>query len=120
MQRYPCLIAGVFLAAVGPTAQAQAPPSPPVPDAVRAVRVVGTKELSESDVVAAARVRIGEPSASAPADLAHDVERHYRDEGYSFATATAAFDEPSGTLTLTVDEGVIDRVEFVGVGRSLA
>jgi hypothetical protein len=114
------LIAGVFLAAVGSVAHAQAPPPTQAQDAVRDVRVIGAKELPASEVVSAARVRIGEPLAARPDDLAHAVEQHYRDGGYSFATAQAAFDEPSGTLTLTIDEGVIDRVEFVGIGRSLA
>ena len=65
-------------------------------------------------------VAIGEPLAGSPERVAEAVERHYHDAGYTFARVTAAFDAPTGTLTLTIDEGVIDGVEFDGVDDRIA
>jgi len=65
-------------------------------------------------------VAIGEPLAGSPERVAEKVERHYHDAGYTFARVSAAFEAPTGTLTLTIDEGVIDGVEFEGVDDRIA
>jgi len=118
------LIAAALLGTLASAAHAQdqSPPVTPgvVQSVVREVRVTGVKELSEADVVAVTRVRLGQPLPDSAGILGQAVEKRYRDEGYSFATVKAAFEESSGTFTLAIDEGVIDRVEFAGVDRSLA
>ncbi|HZR26370.1 MAG TPA: POTRA domain-containing protein [Vicinamibacterales bacterium] len=91
----------------------------PAPETVRSLRVVGAKELSEADVARASRVVVGEALSSTLEQLRDRIERHYRDEGYTFARATPTFDDGSGTLTITVDEGVIDAVEFEGLDDKL-
>ena len=48
------------------------------------------------------------------------VRRKYRDEGYSFASAQVSFDPASGVVTIDVNEGTIDGVEFQGVDEKLA
>jgi hypothetical protein len=84
------------------------------------VRIIGAKDHPEADSRAAMKVAIGEPLAGSAERVAEIVERHYHDAGYTFARVTGAFDAPSGTLTLTIDEGVIDGVEFKGVDDRIA
>jgi outer membrane protein assembly factor BamA len=112
---------------VAPAAiHAQDPPSTvvqPVP-IVREIRISGAKELSDDVVRRAAGVAVGEPLAepqSGAADrITESVQRKYRDEGYSFANAHVSFDPSSGVLTIDVNEGTIDGVEFQGVDEKLA
>jgi len=86
---------------------------------VRSMRIVGAKELAEADVARASRVAVGEALPVSLEQLRDRIERHYRDEGYTFARATPTFDEATGTLTIQMDEGVIDAVEFEGLDAKL-
>lgn len=89
---------------------------------VRDVRVTGAHELAPGVVVAAAQVRVGEPlpvPLDQLDDLAARIVSHYKEEGYSFAIVKPAFDQSGGVLSLTIDEGVIDSVEFTGVDDRL-
>ncbi|HEV3140824.1 MAG TPA: BamA/TamA family outer membrane protein, partial [Vicinamibacterales bacterium] len=63
---------------------------------------------------------VGQPLPADSDRIAQDIEKRYTDDGYTFAHVTAAFDEASGLLSLTIDEGVIDAVEFEGVGQRVA
>ena len=116
------LAVAVFLAfALAPRVNAQETPQPAAPlPVVKGVSVTGASQLSERDTLAALRVRVGEPLPEAPDQLAQAVERHYTREGYTFARATAAFDDSTGLLTISIDEGVIGAVEFQGVSDSVA
>src|SRR5205814_9983781 len=40
--------------------------------------------------------------------------------GYTFARVTASFDPAAGALSVSIDEGAIDGVEFSGVDEKLA
>jgi hypothetical protein len=62
---------------------------------------------------------VGQPLADTPEHLAQKAERQYHDEGYTFARVRAELDAVSGVLALTVDEGVIDGVEFQGIDEKL-
>ncbi len=100
---------------------AQEPPQELAPT-VRDIRLTGVHELSSDAIAEAARVTIGRPLPVPPDrvdDLAARIVRHYRDEGYTFAEAKAAFDPASGVLSFEVDEGVIGAVEFTGVDDRL-
>jgi surface antigen-like variable number repeat protein/surface antigen Omp85-like protein len=113
----PVLIAACAIASAVPLAAQTPASSQPT---VRSIRVVGAKELSDSAVARSSRVTVGEPLA-VELDIIRDrVEREYRDEGYTFARVTPAFDDRTGTLTLQVDEGVIDAVEFEGIDPKIA
>lgn len=112
---------------VAPAAiHAQDPPPPAVQPApvVRDIRVTGAKELSDDAVRRATGIRLGEPSAETASvsveRVADAVERKYREEGFSFARAQASFDPASGVMTIDVNEGIIDGVEFQGVDEKLA
>src|SRR5215203_2316545 len=124
------LLLGVALCCVappvraeGPLVQATQPPTQP-PALLKTVSIDGAQELGRDSILEAGRLRIDEPLPELPDDIAARIERQYRHEGFTFAEVTAAFDEASGTLTLTIDEGRIDDVEFTGVtgerARSLA
>jgi len=112
---------------VAPAAiHAQDPPSPVVQPApiVREIRVTGARQLSDDVVRSAAGVVVGEPLAETQAGavdrMTQSVQRKYRDEGYSFANAQVSFDPDSGVVTIDVNEGTIDGVEFQGVDEKLA
>ena len=98
--------------------QDQIPQPPGAP--IKTVNISGLQELDEASILDVAGVRVGEPLAKPVDDIAAAVEDKYRDEGFAFAEVTATFDDASGALTLTVDEGRIDEVEFTGVGADRA
>ncbi|OLC83492.1 MAG: hypothetical protein AUH72_04240 [Acidobacteria bacterium 13_1_40CM_4_65_8] len=75
----------------------------------------GAKELSNDTIRHAIPVEVGAPLTESPDRIAEAVKKRYQDDGYTFARVDAAFDASTGTLTLTIDEGVIDEVEFQGV-----
>ncbi|MBI1876013.1 MAG: BamA/TamA family outer membrane protein [Acidobacteria bacterium] len=53
-------------------------------------------------------------------DLTEELLKRYRDEGYTFARAATKFDDSTGLLQITMDEGRIDAIEFEGVSKDLA
>lgn len=116
MTRYRLALVVYLVCAPAQSLGAQESPQQPV----RTVQVTGTKELSERAVLDAAHVRIGEPLPDPPGKLAETVERHYRDQGYTFTKARVAFEEATGALAITIDEGTIEAVEFQGVDEHLA
>jgi outer membrane protein assembly factor BamA len=92
---------------------AQTPP-------VTSVNLAGAPSIDRESILKAARIRLNQPLPGSLEAIAADVEQEYRDQGFSFAEVRAAFDQASGVLTLTVDEGQIDEVEFTGVGPDRA
>jgi outer membrane protein assembly factor BamA len=114
------LAAALWLAApVGLLAQDSGPSAQVSGPVVRSIAIGGSKEIAEGALADAARLKAGEPLPDTVENISRTIERHYRDEGYAFARATTQFDEASGTLTITIDEGVIDEVEFQGVDENL-
>ncbi|MGE5244392.1 MAG: POTRA domain-containing protein [Betaproteobacteria bacterium] len=120
MRAIAVLAALAMCAVATPVRAQQTAPAPPPRPTVRQVHVAGTRELSDRVVLTAAHVHVDEPLPDAPDAIAKDIERRYRSDGYTFARAVVSFDEGSGTLDVTVDEGVIDGVEFQGVSEPLA
>jgi outer membrane protein insertion porin family len=122
------LLLGAALWLLPPQLRAEAPyaqdPRPQAQPTLRSVNVVGAQELDQESILSAGHLRLNEPLPAPADEIADKVEHHYRDEGFTFAKVTAQFDEPNGVLTLTIDEGRIDDVEFTGVSgeraRSLA
>lgn len=87
---------------------------------VRSVRVTGNQEFSAEKVTRAAGVTVGAAMTGTAEQAAERISAAYREAGYTFAHVSATFDATSGDLAITVDEGVIDQVEFQGVGERLA
>src|SRR5438067_8649027 len=111
------IVAACFLAAVPASAQDTTPQPQPT---VRDVQVRAAKELSEPAVLRAGRLVVGEPLPDTSEAIRERIEHRYHEEGYSFARATVMFDVDTRVLTLTIDEGVIDAIEFEGVDPKLA
>jgi len=104
--------AGVFAQDTAPSPQTSAA-------VVRSIAISGSKEIAERAILDTAQLKTGAAVPDTPDNISRTIERLYRDEGYTFARATAAFDDASGVLTVTIDEGVIDGVEFQGVDENL-
>jgi hypothetical protein len=89
---------------------------------VRDVVVNGARELSPEVVLDSAGVGRGRPlpvPVERVSELADRVLHRYKDDGFTFATVTASFDAGTETLSFTINEGVIDDVEFTGVDDRL-
>jgi hypothetical protein len=101
---------------------AQEPAQPAPPPVVRDVRFSGTHDVTNENLLRAGHIRVGDP-LPVPADRVDDLfdrlARYYRSEGYTFARVHGSFDPSSGALSVDVDEGVIDAVEFTGVDDRL-
>jgi outer membrane protein assembly factor BamA len=91
-------------------AHAQAQDAP-----VRAILITGAKELSQETVRRAIPAEVGTPFTQTTERVAEAVLKRYQDDGYTFARADVTFDAETGTLSLTIDEGLIGQVEFQGV-----
>ena len=114
-----CVVA--LSAITGATLRAQEPvAAAPQPAVVRDIQIAGTKELSPRAVREALPARVDEPFTATEDQVVQAIERLYHGQGYTFARAKAAFDAAAGRLTITIDEGVIDGVEFDGVDDRLA
>src|SRR2546425_2187350 len=121
MPRILSLLALVSCALVPSVVGAQDSVQPPQPPpTVHDIQISGAKELAAHEIQEEVPARVGEPFTVTTDEVSHRIERLYRDEGYTFARATATFDPASGVLAISVDEGVIDGVEFEGVNPTLA
>jgi outer membrane protein insertion porin family len=63
----------------------------------------------------AVRLKVGEPLPRSPEAVARVLESFYRLEGYPATRVSAAFDEATGALTLSVAEGRIGAVTVTGL-----
>jgi surface antigen-like variable number repeat protein len=90
------------------------PPAAP-PPIIRSIVFIGTKEVADEAVRRALPVQVGAPLSEPLDRIAEAVRKHYRDQGYTFARVTPIFDETTAALSLTIDEGTIDAVEFEGI-----
>jgi hypothetical protein len=109
----------VFASGILPPQTPAPAPQQPAP-IVRSIHITGNKEFSADKVTRASGATVGEPLMGTAEQVADRVAGRYREGGYTFARVTAAFDDASGDLSVRVEEGVIDRVEFEGVGERLA
>ena len=82
---------------------------------LRTILITGAKELSPDTIRHAVPAEVGLPLTVSTDLIADAVKKRYEEEGYTFARVDAAFDTNTGALTLKIDEGVIDAVEFQGV-----
>jgi outer membrane protein insertion porin family len=108
-----CALGSAGVAAQEPAAASQ-------PPAVQDIQITGTKELSVQAVRDELPITVSEPFTVTTEAVVDAVVHLYRDEGFTFARATADFDAASGVLKISIDEGVIDGVEFEGVDATLA
>ncbi len=120
-----CVAAGVmvgWLMAVSPgTALAQDPP--PGADAqkpvISGVRIEGASIFTPEQLQRRFGLEPGAHLKDTPDAIAADIRRRYAADGYTFAEVTASFDE-ARVLTVQIDEGQIDAIEFQGVDSGVA
>jgi hypothetical protein len=102
-----CALAGWLLATAPALAQTQAP-------LVTDVRITGASVYTPEELQRrhglAAGVRLEDPVET----IAADIRKRYAADGYTFAEVTATLAE-DGVLTVQIDEGQIDAIEFRGV-----
>lgn len=120
----PCLVA-LWISAGAVSGRALAAPPQvqeplPAQPVLRELKVEGATAFGAAEIAEHLRMQVGEALPQAPEDLATDLEKRYEREGYDYARVTAAFDEASGTLTLTVNEARIDAIEFQGIDEQTA
>jgi hypothetical protein len=113
-------LAAALAATNVPVAAQDTSPQPPSTAIVRSITITGNKELPNADLIRAGRLHLREPLPDDVDRVASRIERHYRNVGYSFARVTGAWDATSGAVTFTVEEGIVEKVEFHGIDPKLA
>src|SRR3954467_6258106 len=121
MVRSAFVLAGAWLVifAAGARAPLAAQDAPPPQPAGRSITFTGAKEIAEPAIRAALGYAAGAPIPDDPPRIATAIEKQYHEAGYTFARVTTQLDESSGALSVTIDEGIIDGVEFTGVDDAL-
>ena len=97
-------------------AQQPAPPSAPF----RQLELVGDLPLTAEKIRERFGLKPGEPLPMPAAELARELQRLHKREGFEFATVTATFDEATGRLELQGDQGRVDEVEVKGIDEHFA
>ena len=115
-----CRLVLVAACVLAPATLLRAQDAPHQTAIVQSFEVAGASEQSETAVIRASGVTVYEPLGMTLDQLRARIERYYHEAGYSFARVTPTFDVATGALTLQVDEGVIDGVEFNGVDAKIA
>ncbi len=83
---------------------------------VRRVRVNSVTIYLDEDVARRARLAPEELANRSAEEIAEDVRKIYRSDGFSLAkVVVSAFDAATGVLTLDVDEGRFDDIQIAGV-----
>ncbi len=114
--RLACVMAGLLATALLAAARpglAQTPPAAPRA-VLHEVIIDGASVFGRPEILWLLRLREGQPLPDTPAALAEALHKRYAADGYTCARVEASFDVTPGRLVLTVDEGRIDAVEFVG------
>lgn len=83
------------------------------------VRIVGASIYTPEEIQRRHGLAPGVRLASPPETIASDIRRRYASDGYAFAQVTATLDGER-TLTIAIDEGQIDAIEFRGVTGEVA
>jgi outer membrane protein insertion porin family len=75
----------------------------------------GNQVMSSEDIQKSFSDQLGKPQNLTQLSTAIDkVEGAYHDKGYVLARVTDVKDDPDGSIQLTINEGTIDSVQFVG------
>ncbi len=106
----------VFAAPLCPLAHAQTPPQPAPPaPTLHAVTFDGVSVFTPAEIRHWLHLDEGKPLPQPAEKLGEELEKKYHDEGYRRARVQATFDEATGALRLTADEGRIDEVALEGI-----
>jgi hypothetical protein len=112
-----CVLAGWVLsgaAHAGPAAQDHPSTLQPEQPVISDIRIVGasiyTPEELQRRYGLIAGARLEEPVE----EIEKSIKRRYKSDGYTYAVVDATLNE-AGVLTIEIDEGQIDSIEFQGV-----
>ena len=103
------LVASAAFAQDSPSQQAGEQPI------LRAVRIEGASVYTAEEIAARQRLVTGAPLPRRPEEIARDIADDYHDDGFTLASASASLDQATGTLTIRIDEGHFDTIQFDGV-----
>jgi outer membrane protein insertion porin family len=82
---------------------------------VTGVHIDGNTKISDEELESIFSDQTGLPQNIGQLnDSIAKIEKLYADKGYVLARVTAINDDPDGTINLSINEGVIDKVQFVG------
>jgi outer membrane protein assembly factor BamA len=118
ISHFSCWLLVLAVALLPQSAAAQTPVPQPGPVLDKLV-LEGATIFSHDDVLWLLEIRMGERLPGTPEEVAESLQRRYERDGYSAARVTASYDEVARTLTLQVDEGRIDDVQFEGLPSRL-
>ena len=82
---------------------------------INAVRIEGASVYGTDDLAASHGLAPGLRLRRTVDALAAGIREQYEKDGYTLATVEAAFDEPTGTVTIRIDEGRFEAVDVTGV-----
>jgi outer membrane protein insertion porin family len=87
---------------------------------VSGVTITGNTKLNDDDLASLFKDQTGLPQNVHQLNKAiEQIEAKYAEKGYVLARVTSIEDDPDGKVTLIVDEGMIDNVQFVGNRKTL-
>lgn len=81
--------------------------------------MLNTTIFDAEEVAWLLRLQRGAQLRTTPEEYATRLEKLYHREGFTAAKVTASFDPATGTLTLDVDEGRVEAIEYTGVTPAL-
>ncbi|MEM0952039.1 MAG: BamA/TamA family outer membrane protein [Cyanobacteria bacterium P01_H01_bin.74] len=82
---------------------------------VTAINIEGNTQIDDATLQKIFLDQTGSPqNITALNDCIKKVEEQYAEKGFVLAKVTSIQDDPDGMINLTVDEGKIDKVQFVG------
>ena len=116
-----CVLAGWVL--VGPAragSAAQDRPAPPQPEqpVLTDVRIVGASIYTSEELQRRYGLMPGARLEKSLEDLEKSIKRRYKSDGYTYALVEVRLND-DGVLTIDIDEGQIDSIEFRGVEGEL-
>jgi hypothetical protein len=116
------VVAGLLLVLTPEPAVGQNPSgtsSQPEQPVISEIRIEGATIYTAEQLRRRLRVVTGEPLNTTTDAIAARIRRRYAEDGYTFADVRATLDS-AGVLTIHIDEGQIDDVEFHGVKPDVA
>lgn len=98
-----------------PQSAGQDAPGKPQGALIQSVRIEGASIYPVEALTSGHQLSLGARLTRTADELAAEIRRRYHDDGFILASVRATFDEGSGALAVTIDEGRFDAVDVSGV-----
>lgn len=89
--------------------------APAAAQVIQNVRIEGASIYTVDEMSAHHQLAVGSRLTRSADEIAAEIADRYHDDGFTLATVTAALDEASGTLTVSIDEGRFDAIDVSGL-----